>query len=82
MPDEPPALTRYGRCPCGGHYTERIVQVNMTVDGERVQLDQVPQGACPTCGSRVYKANVLEELEALYGGRPLTPAPAAPPAGR
>jgi hypothetical protein len=42
----------------------------MTVEGERVQLDMVPQGACPVCGSRVYKAGVIEAVEAMMRGRP------------
>jgi hypothetical protein len=38
----------------------------MTVRGEPVVLTDVPQGACPICGSRVYKTEVLERIEALY----------------
>ena len=31
----------------------------------------VPQGACPMCGSRVYRAGVLEVIEvAMRGGGP------------
>jgi hypothetical protein len=42
----------------------------MTVGGENLVLSEVPQGACPQCGSRVYKAGVLEQLEALMGSWP------------
>lgn len=59
----------YGRCPCGGRYENRYVEVRLTVNGKVVVLTQVPQGACPHCGSRVYKAEVLERIELLMKGR-------------
>jgi hypothetical protein len=37
----------------------------LNVNGKVVVLTQVPQGACPLCGSRVYKAEVLERIETL-----------------
>lgn len=37
----------------------------MTVSGKIVVLTDVPQGACPLCGSRVYKPEVLERIESL-----------------
>jgi hypothetical protein len=40
----------------------------MVVDGEPIVLEHVPQGACPLCGSRVYKTAVLEQIEAIMGG--------------
>ena len=40
----------------------------MTVNGKVVVLTDVPQGACPLCGSRVYKAEVLERIESLMKG--------------
>jgi hypothetical protein len=40
----------------------------MTVDGRAEVLTDVPQGACPVCGSRVYKAGVLETIEAFMRG--------------
>ncbi|MGA9526177.1 MAG: YgiT-type zinc finger protein [Myxococcaceae bacterium] len=55
----------YGRCPCSGSYQHRAVEVRMTVNGRTVVLTNVPQGACPVCGSRVYKAEVLERIESL-----------------
>lgn len=58
----------YGKCPCGGTYENRQVEVRMTVAGKAVVLSNVPQGACPLCGSRVYKAEVLERIEALMKG--------------
>ncbi|MBX7100707.1 MAG: YgiT-type zinc finger protein [Myxococcaceae bacterium] len=58
----------YGRCPCGGQYEHRAVEVRMTVQGKVVVLTDVPQGACPQCGSRVYKAEVLERIESLMKG--------------
>jgi YgiT-type zinc finger domain-containing protein len=55
----------YGRCPCSGLYENRFVEVRMTVQSKVVVLTNVPQGACPLCGSRVYKAEVLERIESL-----------------
>jgi YgiT-type zinc finger domain-containing protein len=54
----------YGRCPCSGRYEQRFVEVRLTVAGRVIVLTDVPQGACPLCGSRVYKMHVLERLEA------------------
>jgi YgiT-type zinc finger domain-containing protein len=71
-----PPASGYGRCPCGGVYEQRVVEVRMTIGGEVVILVDVPQGACPICGSRVYKAGTLEGIEALMGGQP-APLPRA-----
>lgn len=63
-------LPDYGRCPCTGVYQRRFVEVRMNVKTKAVVLTNVPQGACPQCGSRVYKTEVLERLEDLMkGGR-------------
>jgi YgiT-type zinc finger domain-containing protein len=61
----------YGRCPCTGVYQQRFVEVRMNVRGKTVVLTGVPQGACPQCGSRVYKAEVLERLESLMKSEPV-----------
>lgn len=58
-------MRRYGRCPCSGTYEERSVEVRMTIAGTSVVLSDLPQGACPLCGSRIYKAGVLDAIEAL-----------------
>ena len=64
----------YGRCPCSGIYEARRVEVSLTApDGQRKVMDSVPQGACPLCRSRVYKAPILDLVETLmyavkYGG--------------
>ena len=71
-----PSASDYGRCPCSGVYERRTVEVRMTVAGEPIVLTDVPQGACPLCGSRVYKAGVLESIEAIMRGRP---GPGSPP---
>ena len=55
----------WGRCPCGGTYETRWVEVRMTVRGRVVVLTDVPQGACPSCGSRVYKPKTLQQIETL-----------------
>lgn len=59
----------YGRCPCSGTYANRYVEVRLTVNGKVIVLTNVPQGACSNCGSRVYKAEVLERLELLMKGQ-------------
>jgi hypothetical protein len=53
----------FGRCPCGGAYERRTVEVRLTALQEPIVLSDVPQGACPNCGSRVYKAGVLRMIE-------------------
>lgn len=58
----------YGRCPCGGVYERRYVEVRMTVGGDAILLEDVPQGACPLCGSRVYKRIVLTGIEMVMRG--------------
>ena len=55
----------WGRCPCSGRYEHRVVEVNLTADGKRVTLTDVLQGACPNCGSRVYKAEMLARIEGV-----------------
>lgn len=57
------------RCPCGGTYQSRRVEVRMTVHNEQVVLPEVTQDACPLCGLRTYRAAVLEALEAVLRGR-------------
>jgi YgiT-type zinc finger domain-containing protein len=44
------------------------VEVRLTVGGESVVLPGVPQGACASCGSRVYKGEILELIEAIFHG--------------
>ncbi len=56
----------YGICPCTGRYDNRTVEVSMTVNDKPVVLDNVPQGACPLCGSRVYKTYVLESIKTVF----------------
>jgi YgiT-type zinc finger domain-containing protein len=68
-----PEPSEYGTCPCTGVYDRRRVDVRMTVGERVVVLTDVPQGVCPMCGSRVYKAGVLQVLEALMRGQPVMP---------
>jgi len=64
----------FGRCPCTGIYEKRDVEVRMSVRGEILLLEHVRQGACPLCGSRVYKLEVLERIEAtMKAGSEATP---------
>jgi hypothetical protein len=56
----------YGICPCTGQYGNRTVEVRMTVNDKQVIIGDVPQGACPLCESRVYKADILEYIESVF----------------
>ncbi len=53
----------YGSCPCGGVYEHRLVEIRMTAAEDQLQFSDVPQGRCPVCSSRVYKALLLEAIE-------------------
>jgi hypothetical protein len=57
----------FGDCRCGGTYEHRSVEVRMW---GATALKDVPQGYCRNCGARVYKAHVLERIEALYRSKP------------
>ena len=61
----------WGRCPCGGTYEHRLIEVRMTVAAEPVTLSNVPQGVCPSCGSRVYKAESIGRVEETMKGERL-----------
>jgi YgiT-type zinc finger domain-containing protein len=63
----------YGTCPCSGVFEPRFVEVTMKPQGRNVVLTGVPQGACPNCGSHVYKAEVLELLESVMKMNSLQP---------
>ncbi len=58
----------YGKCRCAGQLESRSVEIRMTLEHGLVALTNVPQGACPVCGSRVYKAWVLQCIEGVYQG--------------
>jgi hypothetical protein len=65
---------RRDTCPCGlGRFEARLVTVRMTVRGQLEVFDDVLQGACPSCGSRVYDADTLERIEAAMQARALDP---------
>ena len=66
-----PNEVEYGKCPCGGHFENRQVEVRMTIFGRAVVLPGVPQGVCRKCGSRVYKAQILECIESLMKNKPV-----------
>jgi len=69
----PQTVADYGKCPCGGVYQRKLVDVTATVQGESATMTDVPQGACPMCGSVVYKTITLEEVEAFVRGRAVSP---------
>jgi hypothetical protein len=60
----------YGRCPCGGTYENRWVEVRIPIpDADPIVEINIPQGACPICGSRVYKAQILDLIETMWHQR-------------
>jgi YgiT-type zinc finger domain-containing protein len=65
------APLNWGTCPCSGRYEQRVVEIKMTVNGEAVVLKDVFQGACPNCGSRIYKTGQLQRIEETMKGAPL-----------
>jgi YgiT-type zinc finger domain-containing protein len=60
----------YGDCPCSGRYENLAVDIRVSVAGHIEELREVPQGSCPLCGSRVYKADVIERLDGLLKSKP------------
>jgi len=64
--------SNYGSCPCGGTFEETVVEVRFTAVTPPQSLRDVPQAACPLCGTRVYKSAVLERIEAAYTAAQLT----------
>jgi hypothetical protein len=64
----------FGECPCrGGAYRTLYVKVNASVQGRQVAMDDVAQGVCDACGSRVYKADTLRRIEAVMRGETSDP---------
>jgi hypothetical protein len=55
----------YGICPCSGKYEQRRIEVSMRVKDEQIDLQDIPQGVCPLCGSRVYKTDHLLYLDSI-----------------
>jgi hypothetical protein len=56
----------FGTCPCGGRFEARFVPIRMPSRDGTIVLDDVAQGACPSCGSRVYRAGTLAHIENAY----------------
>ena len=65
------AALQWGPCPCGGTYAQSMVEVRMTAPGTSGELLQMPQGKCPRCGSRVYRAEGLARIEGTLRREPL-----------
>lgn len=53
----------FGKCACSGTIDATMVEVRMP--GQE-PISDVPQGRCPQCGSRYYKAWALQALEAVF----------------
>ncbi|MEU5958603.1 hypothetical protein [Streptomyces sp. NPDC047525] len=54
----------YGRCPCGGAYRDRSIDVPIRSTTFPLVITDVGQGSCLLCDSRVYKASTLLMVEA------------------
>jgi hypothetical protein len=60
-------MPSFESCPCGlGSFESSLVDIAMMVAGARVVLENIPQGLCPKCGSRVYSPECLLRIERLY----------------
>jgi hypothetical protein len=64
-------MGRQGRCPPVALTRTGGVEIRMTVAGEVILLADVPRGACPECGSRVFRAGILEHIESAYRAEPV-----------
>jgi hypothetical protein len=64
----------YGRCSCGAQFQNREVNIRTTAFGRAIELIGVPQGVCPLCASRVYKAQVLECIESFLKAESIRPS--------
>jgi hypothetical protein len=53
-------------CPCGGFYDEKRVEVRFQAVGDTpsIVINDVLQGACDSCGGRVYPEWTLVRIEA------------------
>jgi hypothetical protein len=60
----------YGNCGCGAEYDAHLAEVRFAAG----VLYDVPQAICPNCGARVYKATVIERIEAAYAAFRTAPA--------
>ena len=58
-------------CRCGDVLGERAVLITLPVHGEEVQLSDVPQLSCPTCGAQYFRVPVLMVAEAAYRDEPV-----------
>ena len=56
-------------CPCGGRFEEHSIEVTMTIEGRPEKIENVRQGVCNSCGSRVYDAETLERIESTMKRR-------------
>ncbi len=67
-----PTWTADGRCPCGGSYQDREVEIQLrnADDSQTFTLSGVAQGVCPKCGSRVYTSATLRRIEIMFHARP------------
>jgi hypothetical protein len=56
----------YGKCACGTEFDAVVVELRFGALEPEYVLRDVPQASCPTCGTRVFTASVIERVEAAY----------------
>ena len=60
-------VSDFGQCGCSGDIQLHWVEVRFGGDPDNPANGRmVPQGRCPTCGSRYYTAFTLQALEETY----------------
>jgi hypothetical protein len=72
-----PRVSTFGGCRCSGRFDRCSVEIRLLAAGRLVVLDDVPQGVCGSCGTRVYRPNILAAIEAVMRGYAI-PGLAAP----
>jgi hypothetical protein len=67
--------SRFGTCACGGSFEGQVVAITAARTGRRraARLLEVEEGVCPICGSRVYKTQSLQSVEAAFRALQLSP---------
>ncbi|HOV15551.1 MAG TPA: YgiT-type zinc finger protein [Spirochaetota bacterium] len=53
------------KCECGGNIKERFITYTRKFSGQLYVFENVPVGVCSLCGERVFKGEVLENLETI-----------------
>jgi len=55
----------YGKCECGGEIKEKYITYTRKFNGQLYVFENVPVGVCSLCDERIFKGEVLENLESI-----------------